>query len=133
MRPTRRNLVALGKTSASACRASSIRGMVVAIPCPTFPAIEPDASNTIMASSLQGDSFGSAAIAAAKPPAVPIAKAMAASRREVNDTTILSSREPHPPLSSACRRTQGFGDVGKGRLLGLAHLHAAESEEASFR
>src|SRR6476646_185579 len=59
MRPTRRNFVALGKTSASACRASSIRGMVVPMPCPTLPAIEPDASNTIMASSLHGGGSGS--------------------------------------------------------------------------
>src|SRR6476619_2845155 len=130
MRPTRRNFVALGKTSASACRASSIRGMVVAMPCPTFPAIEPDASNTIMASSLQGDSFCSAAMAAAKLETPPIAKTSTASlRTKCKETTILTSA---PPPSGARRRAQGFGDVGKGGLLGVAHLHAAEAEEASF-
>jgi hypothetical protein len=65
--------------------------MVVPIPCPTFPAIEPDASNTIMASSLQGDIFGSAAMPALSQPAIPIAKDMGANRRAgVSATTILT-------------------------------------------
>ena len=55
-------------------------GMVVPMPCPTFPAIEPDASNTIMASSLQGGTSGSLAW----PVASPIAMAAAASEQGVS-------------------------------------------------
>ena len=49
----------------SADLTSSIRGSVVAISWLVLPAIEPDASNTIMASSLQGDGIGSSAREAA--------------------------------------------------------------------
>jgi hypothetical protein len=44
-----------------------------------------------MASSLQGDIFGSAAMPALSQPVIPIAKDMAANRRtDVNATTILT-------------------------------------------
>src|SRR6478672_7102267 len=61
MRPTRRSRVTRGRTVASACRASSMRGLMVAMPWLTLPAIEPDASNTIIASSEQGEGVASAA------------------------------------------------------------------------
>src|SRR5262249_61421656 len=54
MSPTRRSRVMLGKTLASAERTASIRGVMVAIPWLTLPAIDPEASNTSMASSMQG-------------------------------------------------------------------------------
>src|SRR6476661_8317513 len=38
-------------------RSSSTRGMMVPMPCPTLPPIQPDASNTIMASSLHGEGW----------------------------------------------------------------------------
>ena len=43
-----------GRAEERARRASSMRGLIVAMPWSTLPAIEPEASNTIMASSLQG-------------------------------------------------------------------------------
>ena len=52
--PTRRSRVMLGKTLASAERTASIRGVMVAIPWLTLPAIDPEASNTSMESSMQG-------------------------------------------------------------------------------
>jgi hypothetical protein len=61
MRPTRRNRVALGKTWARADRTLSIRVTGVATPSPTLPPIEPEASNTSMASSLQAVGFFSSA------------------------------------------------------------------------
>src|SRR6476620_12073223 len=60
MRPTRRKRVTRGRTAASACRASSMRGLMVAMPWLTLPAMEPDASNTIIASSEQGEGVASA-------------------------------------------------------------------------
>src|SRR5678815_1966680 len=61
MRPTRRSRVTRGRTAARACRASSMRGLMVAMPWLTLPAMEPEASNTIMASSEQGEGVESAA------------------------------------------------------------------------
>src|SRR5918995_7050944 len=64
MRPTRRNRVMVGSTLASADLTSLILGNVVAMPWLRLPAIEPEASNTNMASSVQGlRSFSSAASA----------------------------------------------------------------------
>ena len=52
--PTRRSRVMLGKTLASAERKHRYGGVMVAIPWLTLPAIDPEASNTSMASSMQG-------------------------------------------------------------------------------
>src|SRR5262245_14934459 len=57
----RRRRVTRGRTVASACRASSMRGLMVAMPWLTLPAMDPDASKTIMASSEQGEGVESAA------------------------------------------------------------------------
>jgi hypothetical protein len=46
--------VTLGKILASAERTASMRGVMVAMPWLTLPAIDPEASNTSMASSTQG-------------------------------------------------------------------------------
>ena len=57
MRPTWRNRVTLGKTLASADRTLSMRLTVVGLSLPyphPLPDIEPEASNTSMASSVQG-------------------------------------------------------------------------------
>src|SRR6476619_4977895 len=109
MRPTRRNFVALGKTSASACRASSIRGMVVPMPCPTLPAIEPDASNTIMASSLHGEGCGSSARTASTSHAAVTASEIAARQTERKSRTMLcapwgcpTDAQSTPALSQPC-------------------------------
>ena len=86
IRPTLRSFVAVGSTAPSAERTSSIRVTGVAIPRPTVPDIEPEASNTIMASSLQGV-FGSAASAAA-PKATIMPKEIGANRpKDINETT----------------------------------------------
>src|SRR6476469_7998503 len=50
----RRNLVAFGSTRARADRASSIRDLEFGMPRVSLPDIEPDASNTTIASSRQG-------------------------------------------------------------------------------
>src|SRR5262249_24913452 len=61
MSPTFRNLVALGSTSASAVRTWSMRASEFGMPSVWLPDIEPDASNTIIASSVQGVGFLSSA------------------------------------------------------------------------
>src|SRR5688572_16847429 len=63
MRPTRRNLVALGRTCDSAHFTSSMRGLEFGMPSVWLPDIEPDASNTIIASSVQGFGFLSSGMA----------------------------------------------------------------------
>src|SRR3990170_7281326 len=82
MRPTRRNFVALGKTLASADRTSSIRAREFGIPSVWFPDMEPEASNTIMASSLQGPGFFSAARDEGTLEAIRTARAMAGTRKQ---------------------------------------------------
>src|SRR6476659_4191568 len=52
------------------------------MPCPTFPAIEPDASNTIMASSLHGEGCGSSARTASTSHAAVTASEIAARQTE---------------------------------------------------
>src|SRR6476619_6786889 len=49
-----RNLAAFGNTGASADRASSIRALEFGMPSVSLPDIDPDASNTTIASSRQG-------------------------------------------------------------------------------
>jgi hypothetical protein len=57
--------VTLGKILARAERTASIRGVMVAMPWFTLPAIDPEASNTSMASSTQGFRSESSACATA--------------------------------------------------------------------
>jgi len=125
MSPTRRNFVALGSTAPSAALTSSMRVTGVAMPRPTVPDMDPDASNTIMASSLQGGTSGSLAW----PVASPIAMAAAPSDRETLNKTTL--HQPLPP-SGLRARAERRGDLGQRRLLRLAHLHAAEAEKAAL-
>ena len=67
MRPMRRKRAAFGRTFAKAFRTSSIRLIVAPMPSAKLPAIEPDASKTIMASSTHGLFVSSAPVAVVAP------------------------------------------------------------------
>src|SRR5262249_51014260 len=94
MSPTRRSRVMLGKTLASAERTASIRGVMVAIPWLTLPAIDPEASNTSMASSMQGlrsESSACARMGADKIAAMP--RAAGKDRERGNNATATFEEE----------------------------------------
>jgi hypothetical protein len=65
--PTLRNFVAAGNTCARALRTSSMRVTWLKRPWTVLPAMDPDASKTIIASSVQGVRVSSGACAAADP------------------------------------------------------------------
>src|SRR3990170_5648085 len=81
MRPTRRWAAAVGKTWASAARTSSIRAREFGMPRTWLPDMEPEASNTIMASSVQGEGLFSSALEAERVPVMRPTKAMITSRK----------------------------------------------------
>ena len=96
----------------SADRTSSIRASGEAMPSATVPDLESEASNTIMASSLQGV-FGSAASAmpAAETSAMP--KEIVATRRvDIHKTTPARHTPCH--VSAWSERLKGLGTVRCG-------------------
>ena len=79
-RPTRRIFVALGNTWARAALTSSIRAREFGMPRVWLPDMEPEASNTIMASSVQGACFFPSVEDAEELQIISAADAMAARR-----------------------------------------------------
>src|SRR6185312_9459124 len=119
MRPTRRFLVAVGRTWASAERTSSMRALELGMPRVWLPDVEPEASNTIMASSVQGDGFFSSAPA---PERVHVSTAISAkspsrkllfvaNRLAISPAIIAQSPEMLADFSARIREAKRFPDA----------------------